>query len=367
MSRTSGPWELRARVGQSSPPAKGTAGRAAACQSVIVDLLLYTHPSFERHNTGPGHPERPARLGAAIGGVSGSTATVERRDAPVVHLDALHRIHSPEYVDLIRSFCEEGGGHLDPDTVAVETSWEAALRAAGAGLSAIEEMSATATAGAFLAVRPPGHHAETARAMGFCLFNNIAIAAAALVEEGEKVAIVDWDVHHGNGTQNSFYNDGRVLYASLHEFPAYPGSGWLDEVGSGRGEGLTINLPMPTGTGGDAYRPAMNDLIVPAIRSFGATWLLVSAGYDAHSADPLAGLRLSDGDYGVMASALRAAVPAKRTIYFLEGGYNLEALKNSVTATIDGGDSPLSPGRSPDSAWRIIDQVGESLEAHGLR
>ena len=281
-------------------------------------------------------------------------------------LDDLYRIHSKDYVDSIRRFCEEGGGRLDPDTVAVEDSWEAALRAAGAGLAAIEAMRHTQTSGAFLAVRPPGHHAEEARAMGFCLFNNVAVTAAALADEGEKVVIVDWDVHHGNGTQSSFYRDDRVLYMSLHEFPAYPGTGWLEEEGVGSGKGLTVNLPMPTGTGGDVYRSAMDEAILPAIGSFGADWLLVSAGYDAHSADPLAGLRLSASDYGAMASALKTVVPSSRTLYVLEGGYDLEAVEASVVATIDGADAPPSDGRSPDAAWRILQQVTAKLVSNGL-
>jgi acetoin utilization deacetylase AcuC-like enzyme len=195
--------------------------------------------------------------------------------------------------------------------------------------------------------------------MGFCLFNNIAITARWLTEEGHRVAIVDWDVHHGNGTQVLFYGDPTVYYASFHEFPAYPGTGWIEEQGIGAGRGSTLNVPFPSGTFGAPYRWAMRWLVMPRLEEFQPDWVLVSAGYDAHEADPLAGIRLREPDYGVMASLLTQVVPPERIVFFLEGGYNLAALTGSVAATLRGvaGKAEAPPERDRTGvggAWRVI-------------
>ena len=196
------------------------------------------------------------------------------------------------YLDALERLCAGGGGRIDADTCVSTGSWEAALLGAGAGLASIESLDAGAATAAFCAVRPPGHHASATWAMGFCVVNNIAVAAAALADRGEKVLIVDYDAHHGNGTQDCFYDDPRVMYVSFHEYPLYPGTGALSETGAGAGVGTTINFPFPAGTTGDVYLTAVDEVLAPAVERFAPTWLLLSAGFDAHRRDPLTGLAL---------------------------------------------------------------------------
>ncbi len=248
--------------------------------------------------------------------------------------DELRRVHRADHLDRLAALCAAGGGRLDPDTVAGRHSWDAAVHAAGAGLAAIDALRASEHGSAFLAVRPPGHHATSARSMGFCLINNVAVSAAALVAAGQRVVIVDWDAHHGNGTQEIFYDDPKVLYVSLHQWPLYPGTGSIDEVGGPRCLGTNLNLPLPAGATGDVYLAAFDRLITPVVEGFGPDWVLVSAGFDSHRADPLAGLGLSSGDYVDLVGRVLALAPRPgRTILFLEGGYDLEALRDSVRAT----------------------------------
>jgi acetoin utilization deacetylase AcuC-like enzyme len=301
-----------------------------------VTVLFTTHPRYLDHRTGSGHPERPARLeavlrGATEAGVSDGLVPVEPRPATRAELEL---VHAPRYLDAIERFCGGGGGALDADTTAGSESWDAAVLAAGAGVDAIERLDAGQADAAFCAVRPPGHHATPARAMGFCLINNVAVAAGVLAERGERVLIVDYDAHHGNGTQDTFYADGRVAYVSMHEYPLYPGTGRLDETGAGDGEGLTLNVPLPAGATGDVYQAAADQLVVPLAESFSPTWLLLSAGFDAHRRDPLTGLGLSSGDYYDLTRRLIALVPAGRRLVFLEGGYDLQALTDSTGACL---------------------------------
>src|SRR4029079_7662879 len=239
------------------------------------------------------------------------------------------------YLDHLERVCSGGGGPLDADTAVSERSFEAAICAAGAGLAAIDALDAGGSGSAFLAVRPPGHHAVPAHAVGFCLLNNIAIAAAALVARGERVLIVDWDAHHGNGTQAIFEATPEVFYVSLHEWPLYPGTGRLDETGTGAGTGTTLNLPLPAGATGDVYLEALDTVVSPAVEQFAPTWVLVSAGFDAHRADPLTGLDLSAGDFADLTARVAAFAPAPgRLVVFLEGGYDLQALSDSVASTV---------------------------------
>jgi acetoin utilization deacetylase AcuC-like enzyme len=302
-------------------------------------MLIVSGPVGEYEHDGGPHPERPARIAAVRQGIADlqlgdEVAFVQPTAAPT---EALERVHDPRYLEAAAAFCRAGGGHLDPDTYARPDSWDAALLAAGAGLEAVDELERRGDGVAFVAARPPGHHALPQRSMGFCLLNNIAIAAAALKAKGERVLIVDWDVHHGNGTQDVFYDDPDVLFVSTHQWPWYPGTGRADEVGGPHATGLTINVPLPAGATGDVVRRALDEVAAPAIDQFDPTWVLVSAGFDAHHDDPLAELQLSSGDFGHLGNMVAALAPRPgRLVLFLEGGYDLDALRASVADTLAG-------------------------------
>lgn len=329
-------------------------------------MLLLTHEACLAHDAGRRHPERPERIEAVVAGVKSSGQDIVSGEALAASREHLGRVHKREYVDMIHRACQSGGATLDPDTQVVPASWEAALRSAGAGLGAIEALQRSEADAAFVATRPPGHHALPGRAMGFCLFNNVAIAARTLADSGRRVAIVDWDVHHGNGTQEVFYRDPDVLYVSLHESAFYPGTGHVHERGAAEGRGTTLNLPLPAGTGGDVYRWLMRWVVAPAVSAFQPNWVLVSAGYDAHRDDPLAAMRLVAADYAAMANVLRGLVPPGRVVFFLEGGYNLAALTDSSAATLRGlaGSAPELPGRDDvgsGPAWRAAAKIVGAL------
>lgn len=298
--------------------------------------LIYTDPRFGQHDTRPGHPERPERLGAVDRGMASSPVREDlvHLEPRFAEIDELAAVHDRSYLEALERFCASGGGMLDPDTVAAAASWDIARLAAGAGLDAIDRLRRGEGGGAFLAVRPPGHHATPSRAMGFCLLNNVAVAAASLAGAGDRVLVVDIDAHHGNGTQEAFYDDARVTYVSIHEHPMYPGTGMISETGGPNAPGSTVNLPVPAGTSGDVYRRAIDEVIAPVAERTAPDWLLLSTGFDAHRNDPLTDLGLSAGDYFDLTARILGLVPAGRRIVFLEGGYDLDAVAASSAATV---------------------------------
>lgn len=308
-------------------------------------LLVSSDPWFAAHDTGRGHPERPERLAAATRGieVAGLREAVVDLEPRAATSAEMARVHDPTYLSAVERFCAEGGGMVDPDTVASSDSWTAATHAAGAGLAAVSALSDGRGDAAFLAVRPPGHHASASTARGFCLVNSAAVTAATLRTAGERVLIVDWDAHHGNGTQEIFWNDPEVLYVSMHEFPLFPHTGRLEETGGPDAIGTTCNIPVPAGATGDVFLAALDEVVEPLVEMFAPDWTVISAGFDAHRRDPLTGLSLSSGDFGALSSRVAAWTP-RRIVAFLEGGYDEEALVGSVAATtaglVSGGVSP---------------------------
>lgn len=333
--------------------------------SATNQVLVTTTTDLDNHETGSWHPERPQRLGAVDRGLS--HPEIEERLVRLTPrqatVDEMARAHDRKHLESIADLVASGGGAIDADTQTSIGSWETARWAAGAGLAAIEALDAGEADAAFVGVRPPGHHATADQAMGFCLVNNIAVAAATLAERGERVAIIDWDVHHGNGTQDIFWNDDRVLFASTHEYPAYPGSGGAREIGGTDARGLTVNVPLPGGAGGGAALAAFDTIIGPAIDAFAPTWLLVSAGFDAHRRDPLANLNWTSGDYADLCRRVIELAPSNgKILAFLEGGYDLDALADSVTATVGslaGLDLSPEPASTLDDGVAIASRVGE--------
>ena len=301
-----------------------------------VPIAVFATAELDRHITPSWHPERPGRLDAALAGIpAAGLDDAVRWQEPRLALPAeLELVHDQTYILGVERFCEQGGGDLDPDTFAAPGSWVTARRTAGAVLDAVDALRDGTCDVAFAAGRPPGHHAVADRAMGFCLFNNVSVAAAQLAAKGEKVAIVDWDVHHGNGTQDIFYDDPNVFYASTHEAPLYPGTGRAEEMGGPSAPRSNLNLPFPAGTRGDVYRRAVDEVIAPLISDFAPDWLFISAGFDGHRNDPLAGLELTSADYADLAVRLQQLVPKQRTVVVLEGGYDFDALSTSTGATL---------------------------------
>ena len=302
--------------------------------------LFVRHDSSVEHDTGP-HPENPRRTPAIEAAMEAAGwPGVERVDASPATRDQILRVHPPEHVERIQALSAAGGGAIDLDTVTSAGSYDAALHAAGGAIGAVARVLSGDERFAFCALRPPGHHAETDRAMGFCLFNNVAIAARhALHEHGaERVLIFDWDVHHGNGTQEVFYSDPAVLFASVHQSPLYPGTGAAHEAGAGAGEGYTVNLPVPSGADGELFLSLVQTVVEPLARQFEPGLLMISAGYDAHAADPLASCVLETEDSREMAASLRALAEELGigVVACLEGGYALDALSDSVVATVRG-------------------------------
>jgi acetoin utilization deacetylase AcuC-like enzyme len=302
-----------------------------------MTTLLYSHAACLDHDPGSHHPESPERLRAVLAALSAAEfAGLDRREAPRAALDDIARVHPRGYIDaVLAAIPASGHAGLDADTIVSPGSGEAALRAAGAVCAAVDAVMAGEAGNAFCAVRPPGHHAEPGRPMGFCLFNSVAIGAlrARNLHDCERVAVIDFDVHHGNGTQAMFESDATLFYASTHQSPLYPGTGARSETGVGN----IVNVPLAPNSGTVPFQRAFNESILPALEDFGPDFLLVSAGFDAHRRDPLAQLDLTESDYGWVTQLLArcAARHCKgRLVSVLEGGYDLGALGASAAAHV---------------------------------
>ncbi len=304
-----------------------------------MGILLYYDDAMLDHDPGPGHPERADRLRAIRARLLESAiAGIEWRVPRRAARGEVARVHASEYVDLIER-CRGQCARLDADTPVSAGSTVAAFLAAGAAVEAVDALLAGAAHRAFLFVRPPGHHAERERAMGFCLFNNVAIGAAhAIAAHGlSRILIVDWDVHHGNGTQHAFESRSDVLVVNSHQYPFWPGSGALAEIGSGAGTGFTVNLPLPAGFGDEEYAAVYAEIVAPIARAYRPELIFVSAGFDPHRDDPLAGMRMTACGFAHLArvvSDLASELCGGRIIFCLEGGYDLSALAESVLAVV---------------------------------
>lgn len=299
-------------------------------------------PAFLDHLTGEGHPECPQRLTAIHTELasSGVLARLTCLDPAPATREQLALVHEPTMIDRIEALSAQGGGSLDEDTSASPGSLKAALLAAGAGITAVEALYAGVIDRAFLALRPPGHHATGQRSMGFCLFNNVAVAAAhALTHKGaRRVAILDWDLHHGNGTQDIFYARADVLYVSLHQSPLYPGTGAARETGEGDGRGFTLNIPLQAGANDETFMAKLHQQVIPALKRYAPDLILISSGFDAHTDDPLGALDLTDDGYRKMTEAMTQVageLTQGRLLSFLEGGYDLPALGRSARAHVE--------------------------------
>ncbi len=300
-----------------------------------MSTLIFGHQSSEEHDMGLGHPERPDRIRAVKKALEADRfSDLEYREAPRAAVDQISRVHDHSYVtNLLEAVPDQGRVQVDPDTSMCPASGEAALRACGAIIAAIDAIMDGDANSAFCAVRPPGHHAEPARGMGFCLFNNVAIGVehARTVHNLEKIAVVDFDVHHGNGTQAAFWENPKVLVASSHQYPFYPGTGAEDETGVGN----IFNVPLANGSGSKLFRRGIENAVLPALEEFEPDLIVISAGFDGHARDPLANLFLEEEDFEWITGNLvniAGEYCNGRIVSSLEGGYDLEALSSSVTA-----------------------------------
>ena len=304
------------------------------CFGVSI-LFLASDLCFD-HNPGKQHPERPERLSAIHEGVvlSDLGSSLIQVEAQPIAREEILQVHDVDFIEELEQVDSQGGGRIDPDTKMSERSWKAAQISAGAGIQAVHELNEGSYDAAFCAIRPPGHHATSNQSMGFCFLNNAAIATQHLVNAGQRVLIVDYDAHHGNGTQDIFYEEPNVFFISFHQWPLYPGTGKVEEIGDGQGVGTTMNFPFPSRTTGDHYRKAWEEIVQPKVEMFNPTWLVISAGFDSHRNDPVASLGLTSGDYADLTSEIIKIVPPGRRLVFLEGGYDLGALRLSTAAVL---------------------------------
>jgi len=339
--------------------------------SSSTGTIVITDRRFLDHDPGVGHPESPARLDAVLADLARAPVEGVTIEAPRFATDAeIEAVHPSEYRAALASLAGRRV-QLDADTTTSEGSWDAARLAAGAAIEAALATMSGRARNAFALARPPGHHAEPDQAMGFCLLNNAAIAAEAARRAGaERVLIVDWDVHHGNGTQDIFAARDDVLYMSVHQYPFYPGTGAAHEIGVGAGRGATINCPLPGGQGDADYGAVFHDLFLPAARAFRPDLVIVSAGFDAHARDPLAEMRVTERGYAAMTSLLAQLADETcggRIAMMLEGGYDLQALAASVRATLEGmtGRRDDFPGGPQTTTLHVIDQARDALAAAG--
>jgi len=330
----------------------------------VKPVALVRDPLCLRHSNGPGHPESPERLEAIDRMLAGFPLRDRLQDLPArdASCEELAGVHTQGHIRRIEATRGRPLTVLDPDTSANADSCAAALRAAGGVLAAVEAVLDGGYAGAFAAVRPPGHHAEADRAMGFCLFNNAAVAArfALKVRGLRRVLLVDWDVHHGNGSMHSFYDSPEVLYFSVHQYPHYPGTGGVEEIGRGQGEGYTVNVPLPGGQGDEEYLAVFQDLLTPVALAYRPELILVSAGFDIHRDDPLADMLVTEVGFAGMTRVLVEVADAccpGRLVFALEGGYDLDALAGGVAAVLEAlltepGRAGLEAAESSDAATR---------------
>jgi acetoin utilization deacetylase AcuC-like enzyme len=344
----------------------------AATVGIVID------EAFLAHQNPPGHPERAERMKALLKAVASSPLSIRHFPPLRAEREWIERVHDQAHFNLIQSTRGRAHSMLDPDTYAGPNSFDTACLAAGTGVGLLKEMEQGNLQVGFALVRPPGHHAERSRAMGFCLFNNVAVAAQWARDAGmaERVAVIDFDVHHGNGTEDIFWDRADVLYVSSHQHPLYPGTGRMDEVGIGPGEGYTVNLPLPPERDDRFIVPLYQDAVLPVLEEYGPDLIIVSAGYDAHARDPLAGMKMTEAGFAALSSLLVGTARelcSGRILFSLEGGYDLDALAGSVIASIKAAINPNETVFEPEDNGeheaylsRVRQQLGRYWKGLGL-